>query len=192
MPGSSTPISPTADMDSDHDSNSEDEAFDPFEGSESVLDSDPMPDVFTTMADPSLLSMTSDVNSEMAIDSLIDLGLDTGAGDMDEFDHAFPTASENMLDPIFVGESHALTTQSDQLITTTNVSSFLVNSDSNLDSVSTMTHGGELSCEDLSYPGLEPACRTTLTLDNVQPDTLVSIMQIVIQSRTKVTLETHK
>ncbi|MCJ1462393.1 hypothetical protein MMC07_000994 [Pseudocyphellaria aurata] len=181
-------MSPTADLESEHDSNSDDEAYDPFEGNESVLDSEPMPDVFATMADPSLQSMTADVNSEMAIDSLIDLGLDTGAVDMGEFDHAFPTAAENMLDPIFVGESHALTTQSDQrLITSTNVSIFPVNSDSIPESASMTTHGGELA-----YPGMEPASRTTLTLDNVEPDTLVSIMQIVIQSKTKVTLETHK
>lgn len=33
--------------------------------------------------------------------------------------------------------------------------------------------------------------RTTLTLENAHPETLNSIMQIIIQSRTKVTMETH-
>lgn len=195
VPESSTATSPTADMDSDHDSNSEeDESSNHLEGSEGVLDSSPMSDVFTTLADQSVLSMTASVDSEMALNSLIDLGLDPGAVEMEEFDHfAFPTGSDDLLAPMFLDEtSSSLARHFDQSITSTNIP-FLPNSPESLPPASSRPKDdAQDPPPPPPHPALEPAWRTTLTLHNAQPETLNSIMQILIQSRTKVTLETHQ
>ena len=179
-------------MDFEHDSNSiseEDASYDHFEGIENVLDSNPIPDIFTASADPSGLRMTTDVSSEMVLDSLLDLGLELERGvvDMEELDHhTFLTSPENISAPIFLDDTHSRTTNADTLTASTNFSLF-PNSESHLP-----PNPRELNGEELPPPAREPTWRTILTLENVQPETLNSIMQIVIQSRTKVTLESHQ
>lgn len=179
VPRSFIPTSPTS-------ISEEDASHDLCEGSETVLDSsNPIPDILTTSADQSVSRMTSDTNSETALDSLTDLGLESESGAVDPewtFDHhpfLTPPPSDTVAPIVLDGPTNL-----DTLPACIAISSFPTTGDSHRHATS---NSRKPDAEDRQ----PPTWRTILTLDNVQLETLNSIMQIVIQSRTKVTLESH-
>lgn len=180
-------------MDLEDESDSDDnESYGQLEEDDGFPGSSPLSDVFTTLAGLSTLNTTPEAHPEMIFDSSFDLGFEAIPNCLsptltpEELDHSLSAVLGNMSDPTFLcGSCPPLPPHPQQPVPSA-TPAFAVSGPAVPGSSRTTT------ADEWPFPDRKPTWRTTLTLENVHPETLNSVMQIVIQSRTKVTLETHQ
>lgn len=196
-------------MDLEDESDSNDESSSLLEGYEGFPSASPLPDVFTTSASPSTLNTTFEAHSEMTYGPPFDLDLQAIPNFLspilttEELDRPLSAVSGKMLDATFLCDGAGSGSGSGSCPPVPvlpvppisvpshpqpRVPAFTVSGPPILPSDSKTTS----TADEWLFPDRNPNWRTTLTLENVQPETLNNLMQIIIQSRTKVTLETHR
>lgn len=190
-------------MDLDNESDSDDNDLDGLlEGYDSFPRDSPPSDVFTTLTGPSPLITTPEAPLEMVFDPSIDLSLEGIPNCLspiltaEELDRSFSAVSATVFDPTtFFDESCASgmilpPPQPPPVLPAT--SSAMPISGPAMPAGSSRTTTTTTTVDEVPFADRQAPWRTTLTLENVQPETLNSVMQIIIQSRTKVTMEMHQ
>ena len=205
----STPISLDTSMDFEDEPDSEDdECYGQLEAGDVFFGNSPRSDVFTALVgSSSTTNVTTGARQENLIfDPSLDMSLEAGGPDClspaaltsEKFDRSFSALSGNIVGSTFLcGPSYPpiTTTHSHPhprpppLPPTTRI--FATSTGAVLPA-SSWTTTTTTAVEERPFSDWKPTtCRTTLTLENVQSETLNSVTQIIIQSGTKVTVETH-